>query len=94
MANLRLPVTERNLSAAEVERLDARRRRGQLGLVMGLQALLVTALLSCWVGQDLTYSPGWSRPITYWACVTGLLSISSFIYGIANRRGLPEFMSY
>ncbi len=94
MANLRLPLEERNLTPAEVEALDARRRRGQLGLVVGFQAAIITALLSLWVGQDLTYSPGLQRPIFYWACVTALLSIAGFLYGLANRRGNHEFTSY
>lgn len=94
MPNLRLPVHERNLTPAEVEALDARRRRGQLGLVIGFQAAIVTLLLTLWVGQDLTYSPGWERPIFYWACITGLLSVGGFLYGIANRRGSTEFISY
>ena len=94
MANLRLPLEERNLTPAEVEVVDARRRRGQLALTIGFQALIVTALLTLWVGQDLTYSPGWERPIFYWACVTGLISLCSFGFGIAQRRGLHEFTSY
>ena len=94
MANLRLPVEERKLTPAEVEALDARRRRGQLGLTIGFQAAIVTALLTLWVGQDLTYSPGLQRPIFYWACITGLLSLGAFLYGIANRRGSTEFISY
>ncbi len=94
MANLRISAEERNLTPEQVEVLDARRRRGQLALVIGLQALVVTTVLSLWVGQDLTYSPGWQRPIFYWACVTGLLAAGCFLYGLAQRRGLHEFMSY
>jgi hypothetical protein len=94
MANLRIPVDERNLTPAQTEALDARRRRGQLGLVIGFQAAIVTTLLTLWVGQDLTYSPGLQRPIFYWACVTGLLSLGGFLYGLANRRGMHEFTSY
>ncbi|GAA3759910.1 hypothetical protein [Terriglobus aquaticus] len=94
MANLRLPVQERNLTPAEVEALDARRRRGQLGLVIGFQAAIITTLLTLWVGQDLTYSPGLQRPMFYWACITGLLSLGGFAYGLANRRGSTEFISY
>ena len=94
MANQRIPAQERNLTPEQVERLDARRRRGQLALVIGLQALVVTTVLSLWVGQDLTYSPGWNRPIFYWACATGLIAAGSFLYGIAQRRGSHEFISY
>ena len=94
MANLRLSAEERNLTPEQVEQLDARRRRGQLALVIGLQALLVTGVLSLWVGQDLTHSPGFERPIFYWASFTGLLSLICFGYGLSLRRGLHEFMSY
>ena len=94
MANLRIPAEERNLTPEQVEVLDARRRRGQLSLVIGLQALVVTAILSLWVGQDLTYSPGFHRPIFFWACITGGLSVFCFLYGLAIRGGKHEFMSY
>ena len=94
MANLQLPVEERNLTPDQVEALDARRRRGQLALTIGWQAVLVTLILSLWVGQDLTYSPGWQRPIFYWACVTSLIAVVSFLYGITLRRGMHEFTSY
>lgn len=94
MANLRLPLEERNLTPAEVEAMDARRRRGQLGVTIGFQAAIITTLLTLWVGQDLTYSPGWQRPIFYWACITGLISICAFVYGVSVRRGSHEFISY
>lgn len=94
MANLRLPLEERNLTPDQVEALDSRRRRGQLGLTIGFQAAIVTTLLMMWVGQDLTYSPGWQRPIFYWACFTGLMSVCGILYGLATRRGLHEFISY
>lgn len=94
MANLRLPIQERHLTPDQVENLDARRRRGQLAMTIGWQALLVTTLLTLWVGQDLTYSPGFERPIFYWACVTGLIAVCSLLYGISLRRGIHEFTSY
>ena len=94
MANLRLPLEERNLTTAQLEALDERRRRGQLGLKIGFKEAIITTLLTLWVGQDLTYSPGWQRPIFYWACITGLLSACAFLYGITVRRGNHEFTSY
>ncbi len=94
MANLRIPAEERNLTPEQVESLDARSRRGQLSLVIGLQTLLITGVLSLWVGQDLTYSPGFHRPIFFWACITGGVSVTSLLYGLAVRGGKHEFMSY
>ena len=93
MAYALLPNAERKLTPDEVENLDKRRRRGQLFIVIGVQCLIVTTLLSVWVGQDLTYSPGF-RPMTFWASITGTLSLIFLINGIRLRRGMTEFMSY
>ncbi len=94
MANLRLPEDQRNLTPEQVELIDARHRRGQLLLVIGFQALLVTGLLCLWVGQDLTYSPGFHRPIAIWAGLTGLVAVGSMLAGLAMRGGKHEFLSY
>ena len=95
MPNLLIPVEERSLTPAEVELLDARRRRGHLFLVLGWQTLVVTALVGLlWVGLDLTHSPGWEKVMTYWAVITGTISIGSFLTGISLRRGFHEFTSF
>ena len=94
MANLRIPADERDLTPQQVELVDARRRRGQLISVISVQALIVTGILCLWVGQDLTYSPGFHRPIFFWACITGGLSMFCLLYGLAIRGGKHEFMSY
>lgn len=95
MANGLLPIEERGLNAAQVEALDRRRRRGQLLLVIGLQMGVITALVGLlWVGQDLTHSPGWQRPMAFWAALTGTGSIVCFLWGISLRRGFNEFTSY
>ncbi len=95
MANTLIPFEERTLTPHEVEQLDARRRRGQLLLVIGLQMAVVTTLVSVlWVGQDLTHSPGWSHPMFYWAATTGTASLVCFLWGMAIRRGFHEFTSY
>ena len=94
MANLRLPADQRNLTPHDVEVIDARHRRGQLLIVIGVQAMIVTGILCLWVGQDLTYSPGFHRPIAFWAATTGLLSVCSILYGLVLRGGKHEFMSY
>ena len=94
MANTLLPIEERVLRPEDVERLDRRRRRGQLFLVISVQCILVSLLLTAWSGQDLTYSPGWERPVFYWNCVTALLAVVFGVSGIRLRRGTNEFLSY
>lgn len=95
MAHPHLPSSERNLTPEEVEQVDRRTRRSQLLLTIGFQTAIVTILVSLlFVGQDLTYSPGFVRPMFYWACLTGLVSAVCFIRGIQLRRGSKEFLSY
>lgn len=94
MANTFLPVEERMLTAENVERLDRRRRRGQLFLVISGQCIIVSLLLTLWTGQDLTYSPGWERPVFYWNTITVLLAIFFGVVGLRLRRGTNEFISY
>ena len=94
MANTLIPIEERNLNPLEVEALDRRRRRGQLFLVICGQCLIVGVLVTLWAGQDLTYSPGWARPMFYWDAVLFLLAAFFFVAGIRLRRGSNEFLSY
>ena len=94
MANMLLPLAERNLSPEEVEHLDRRRRRGQLYLILCLQAIVVSTLLTLWTGQDLTYSPGWTHPVAYWNAITAAAALFFGINGLRLRRGLNEFISY
>ncbi len=94
MANTLLPMEERILGPDDVERLDRRRRRGQLFLVISTQCLIVAVLLTLWTGQDLTYSPGWERPVFYWNAVTVLLATFFGVAGLRLRRGTNEFISY
>lgn len=94
MANLMLPPNERNLSPAEVEALDRRRRRGQLFLVIGMQCLIVALLVTLWAGQDLTYSPGWAMPMFYWDSIVFVLAAIFLVNGVRLRRGTNEFQSY
>jgi hypothetical protein len=94
MANLLLPIEERNLTPDEVELLDKRRRRGQLFLVICFQCIIVSTLLTIWSGQDLTYSPGWVHPVFYWNMTTAILALIFGIAGIRLRRGSNEFISY
>ncbi len=94
MANTLLPISERSLNPDQVERLDRRRRRGQLYLVICVQCLIVSVLLTLWSAQDLTRSPGWIHPIVYWNLLTAALAILFGIAGLHLRRGTNEFLSY
>ena len=94
MANTMIPVEERNLTPDQVEALDRRRRRGQLLLVLCYMCIIIGALVTCWSGQDLTYSPGWARPMLYWNAILFILAIVFGIAGISLRRGNNEFLSY
>jgi hypothetical protein len=94
MANLILPVEERNLTPHEVEALDRRRRRGQLFLVLCFQCLIVGTLVTLWAGQDLSYSPGFARPMFYWDAILFTLATIFGVAGVRLRRGSNEFISY
>ena len=94
MANMLIPVEERHLTPDEVEALDRRRRRGQLMLVLCWQCLIVGTLVTCWSGQDATYSPGWARPMVYWDALLFALAVVFGVAGVVLRRGNNEFLSY
>jgi hypothetical protein len=94
MANHLIPVEERSLTPQEVEALDRRRRRGQLFLVLCFQCIIIGTLVTLWAGQDLTYSPGWARPMFYWDAVLFTLAAIFAVAGIRLRRGSDEFISY
>lgn len=90
MPNLSLPPEERNLTPAQVEALDLRRRRGTVLLTIAGMFSVIAVLLTLWVGQDLTYSPGASRPMTYYFIVAcGIISVAG-LTGLYLRRGQPE----
>jgi hypothetical protein len=94
MANTLLPIEERNLTPDQVELLDRRRRRGQLFLVLCLQTFIVGTLVTLWVGQDWTLSPGWAHPMVYWDVTIYTLSLIFGLVGIRLKRGSNEFLSY
>ncbi len=94
MANTLIPIEERNLTPAEVELLDRRRRRGQLFLVLCLQTLIVGTLVTLWAGQDWTLSPGWTKPMVYLDAFMFILSLIFGVVGVRLRRGSNEFISY
>src|SRR5512135_3152112 len=85
MANPLLPPEERNLNPDQVEALDKRRELGHTFLVIAGQFAVIAMVLLLWVGQDLTYSPGWAHPMAYYFVVAlGLIAFFG-ITGIALR---------
>ncbi len=91
MANLLIPVEERNLTPDQVEILDKRRTWGlTLQTIAGLFAVIGTILL-LWVGQDLTYSPGWIHPMFYYDAIAWIGAFILATTGTALRRNAPEF---
>lgn len=90
MANNLLPPEERNLTPAQVEALDRRRDLGHTFLVIAGQFTVIATVLLLWVGQDLSYSPGWAHPMAYYFFLT-LIMIAVFgVSGLALRRGTPR----
>ena len=90
MANLSLPIEERTLTPAQVEALDLRRRRGTMLLTIAGMFTIIATLLTVWAGQDLTYSPGFSRPMAYYFLVASGIVLVAGSYGLYLRRGTPE----
>jgi Na+/H+ antiporter NhaA len=73
-----------------VEALDKRRDLGHTLLVIAGQFAVIATILLLWVGQDLSYSPGWAHPIAYYfAIALGIIAICG-VSGILLRRGTPR----
>jgi apolipoprotein N-acyltransferase len=90
MANSLLPLEERSLTPDQVEALDKRRDLGHTFLVIAGQFAVMAAILLLWVGQDLTYSPGWLHPMAFYL-VIALALIGFFgLTGLVLRRGTPR----
>ena len=90
MPNMLLPPEERNLTPDQVEALDKRRELGHTLLVIAGQFAVIATVLLLWVGQDLTYSPGWAHPMAYYfAVVLGLIGVCG-LAGLALRSGTPR----
>jgi hypothetical protein len=47
-------------------------------------------VLLLWVGQDLTYSPGWAHPMAYYFFLALGLVTTFGIVGLVLRRGTPR----
>ena len=87
MANHLLPLEERNLTPEQVEALDRRRDWGLTLQVIAGQFAVISVVLSLWVGQDLTYSPGWAHPMAYYMAVTITIVAVCGVTGTLLRRG-------
>jgi len=90
MANHLLPIEERNLTPDQVDALDKRRDLGHTLLVIAGQFTVIATILLLWIGQDLTYSPGWIHPMAfYFAIAMGIIMICG-VTGLVLRRGTPR----
>ncbi|HEY1499470.1 MAG TPA: hypothetical protein VGF88_07845 [Acidobacteriaceae bacterium] len=87
MANLSIPMEERNLNPAQVAKLDKRRQWGLVFQVMAGQFGFFAVLLLLWTGQDLSYSPGWVHPMFYYNVLTAVVAVIFGLYGTYLRRG-------
>jgi len=90
MPNPLLPLEEQNLTPAQVEALDKRRDLGHTFLVIAGQFSVIATVLLLWVGQDLTYSPGWAHPMFYYFVVALCLIAGFGLTGLVLRRGMPR----
>jgi hypothetical protein len=90
MPNALLPPEERNLTPDQVEALDNRRSLGHTFLVIAGQFGAIAAVLLLWVGQDLTYSPGWEHPMAYYFFFALIMVAVLGITGLTLRRGTPR----
>jgi len=90
MSNPLLPPEERDLTPDQVEALDKRRELGHTFLVIAGQFATIAVVLLLWIGQDLTYSPGWKHPMAYYfAVICGLITLFG-LSGLVLRRGTPR----
>jgi len=90
MANSLLPLEERNLTPDQVEALDKRRDLGHTFLVMAGQFSVIATVLLLWVGQDLSYSPGWAHPMAFYFALAIALILGFGITGMVLRKGTPR----
>jgi hypothetical protein len=87
MANTLIPFNERSLNPAQVEALDKRREWGLTLQVIAGQFTVISCLLSLWIGQDLTYSPGWAHPMAYYFAIAVTIVLVCGSVGTYMRRG-------
>jgi hypothetical protein len=87
MANTLIPVQERNLTPDQVEAIEKRREWGLTLQVIAGQFAVISVLLSLWVGQDLTYSPGWAHPMAFYMAIAVSIVLVCGTVGTIMRRG-------
>jgi hypothetical protein len=87
MANLNIPLEERNLTPDQVTALDKRRQWGLAFQVISGQFAFFAVLLLLWSGQDLQYSPGWMHPMFYYNLLCAVMAVIFGLYGTYLRRG-------
>src|SRR5271163_1907397 len=86
MANTLLPIEEQNLTPNQVERLDKRRNRGFMLMVIAGQFGIIATVLLLWIVQDLTYAPGWAHPVFYYFLFSLMVSGLTGLTGAYLRR--------
>jgi nitrate reductase gamma subunit len=59
-------------------------------LVIAGMFAAIAAILLLWVGQDLTWSPGWAHPMAYYFAVALAVIVVCGIAGYLLRRGTPR----
>ena len=91
MANLSIPLEERNMTPQQIEGLDLRRRKGTLLLTIAGQFTVISVLLSLWAGSDLVWSPGFAKPIDIYFLLAVTIVVVAGSSGVYLRRGAPEF---
>ena len=72
-------------------RLDKRRNRGFVLMVVAGQFSIIATMLLLWVCQDVTYSPGWAHPVLYYFLFSVAVAGIAGLTGAYMRRGTPEF---
>ncbi len=90
MANSLLPPEERNLTPDQVEALDKRRDLGHTLLVIAGQFAVIATVLLLWVGQDLSWSPGWAHPMAYYFAFAMSAIVVCAGVGMFLGRGTPR----
>ena len=91
MANLSIPLVERNMTPQQIDALELRRRKGALLLTIAGQFTVIATLLCLWAGSDLVWSPTLAKPIDIYLLVAVTIVLVAGSTGVYLRRGAPEF---